>query len=48
MRTLGMLLLFGGVGGYVYFADQGSEAGRYGCAFAAFVGLLLAMFPKGR
>ncbi len=24
------------------------DLGRYGCATAAFVGLLLALFPKGR
>ena len=48
MRNLGITLLLGGALGYMYFADQGSEAGRYGCAFASFVGLVLALFPKGR
>jgi hypothetical protein len=48
MRNLGIVLLFGGALGYFYFADQNSEAGRYACAFAAFVGLILAMFPRGR
>ena len=48
MRNVGILLLAGGALGYVYFADQGSEGGRYGCALAAALGLLLALFPKGR
>jgi len=48
MRNLGIVLLIGGAFGYFYFGDQGSEPGRYGCAFAAFIGLLLAMFPRGR
>ena len=48
MRNFGIVLLLGGVLGYFYFGDQGSEAGRYGAAFAAFLGFVLALFPKGR
>jgi hypothetical protein len=48
MRNFGIVLLLGGVLGYFYCADQGWEAGRYGCAIAGALGLLLALFPKGR
>ena len=48
MRNLGIVLLLVGVAGYVYFADQGSEGGRYAAALAAVLGFVLALFPKGR
>ena len=48
MRNLGIVMLLGGALGYFYFADQGSEGGRYACALASVVGLVLAFFPKGR
>jgi hypothetical protein len=70
MRSLGGLLLLGGVVGFLYCSSQLSELppipdgtslgdyvryesgkfelGRYVGICAAFVGLLLALFPKGR
>lgn len=48
MRNLGIVLLLGGVLGYFYFGDHGPDAARYGCAVGAVLGLLLALFPKGR
>lgn len=48
MRNFGIILLLGGALGYFYCADQGWEAGRYACAVAGALGLLLAFFPKGR
>ena len=48
MRNLGLLLLAGGVLGYVYFSDQGSEGGRYAAAFAGVLGVVLSLYPKGR
>jgi hypothetical protein len=70
MRSLGLVLLVGGIFGFVYSGDELKkhdpvpeglsmsqsleypagrwEIGRYACAAGAGLGLLLAMFPKGR
>lgn len=48
MRSFGVVLLLGGVIGFLYCTDQGWEAGRYACAAGAGLGFLLALFPKGR
>lgn len=70
MRSLGALLVFAGIFGYVYAADQLALAGtvpeglslsqaweypaarwdtaRYGAALAGVMGVILALWPKGR
>jgi hypothetical protein len=70
MRTLGGLLLLGGIIGFLYCSSQLSELqpvpegvdlgryldydagkyelGRYASLVGAMVGLVLALFPKGR
>ena len=70
MRSLGLVLLVGGIFGFVYSGDElkrhdpvpeGAslsrsleyqagrwEIARFACGAGAGLGLLLAMFPKGR
>ncbi|HEY7410116.1 MAG TPA: hypothetical protein VII13_05215 [Vicinamibacteria bacterium] len=70
MRTLGLVLILAGAGGFLYASGRAAEvesppagisvgeaarteAGRlelirYGSAGAALVGIVLALFPKGR
>jgi hypothetical protein len=70
MRSLGLVLLLGGVFGFVYSGDELKKHGplpeglslsqsleypggrwevaRFACGVGAGIGLLLALFPKGR
>jgi hypothetical protein len=70
MRNIGLILLLGGIAGFLYCSSQLSgltplpadvplgdylrndagrfELGRYLSVGAALVGLLLALFPRGR